>query len=259
MPTCPLSRLYGNLPCRDVRLGERVAGLVFDHRSGRVRGVELHSGETLDADAVVLATNHHAIPKWIPPQWLDRDSRFARLGGLESVPILGVHLSFDRPVMSDSHAAMLEGPLQWIFRKDDAGRTVHGVISAARDWTDRPKDQMLEQFERQVRGTLPEARNAKLDRGLVVIERRATFSPRPGVDRLRPPQAPPADGIPNLFLAGDYTQTGWPATMEGAVRSGYLAADAILGRDRESTFLADDLPVQWPARSLSRVARRSGR
>jgi squalene-associated FAD-dependent desaturase len=259
MPTCPLSGLYRNLPCRDVRLGERAAGLVFDHASGRVRGVELQSGEALDADAVVLATNHHTIRKWIPAPWLDRDSRFAGLGSLESVPILGVHLSFDRPVMSDSHAAMLEGPLQWIFRKDAAGRTVHGVISAARDWTDRPKDLMLQEFERQVRGTFPEARDAKLDRGLVVIEQRATFSPRPGVDRFRPPQAPPADGIPNLFLAGDYTQTGWPATMEGAVRSGYLAADAILERGRGSTFLADDLPVQWPARSLSRALRHSAR
>jgi len=142
-----------------------------------------------------------------------------------------------------------------VFRKDAAGRSLHGVISAARDWLDLPKDEVLKQFEDQVRVTLPDARDAQLDRGVIVIEKRATFSPAPGVDRHRPPQAPPPGGVPNLFLAGDYTQTGWPATMEGAVRSGYLAADAILARtfnvrSRRGSFLVEDLRPQWPARLL---------
>jgi uncharacterized protein with NAD-binding domain and iron-sulfur cluster len=90
---------------------------------------------------------------------------------------------------------------------------------------------------------------------VIVIEKRATFSPSPGVERLRPPQAPDANGISNLFLAGDYTQSGWPATMEGAVRSGYLAADAVLARthlarSRRGSFLVEDLRPQWPARLL---------
>jgi uncharacterized protein with NAD-binding domain and iron-sulfur cluster len=101
------------------------------------------------------------------------------------------------------------------------------VISAAREWVDRPKDEMLRLFEQQVRAALPEAREAKLERGVVIIEKRATYSPSPGVDRYRPAQAPPPGGIANLFLAGDYTRTGWPATMEGAVRSGYNAAEAL--------------------------------
>src|SRR5437773_1274853 len=79
-------------------------------------------------------------------------------------------------------------------------------------------------------------------------------SPLPGVERFRPQQAPPPDGIENLYLAGDYTRTGWPATMEGAVRSGYLAADAVLARlspgETHRSFLVDDLPAQWPARLL---------
>jgi uncharacterized protein with NAD-binding domain and iron-sulfur cluster len=249
MPDCPLGELYRTLPIRDLRLGTRVAGLAFD--GDRVRGVELQSGESLAADAVVLATNYHALAKWIPLPWLERDSRFASLDKLESVPILGVHLWFDRPVMADSHAALLSGPLQWVFRKDHTGKSLHGVISAARDWVDRPKDEMLRQFEEQVRKTLPPARDAKLERGVVVIEKRATFAPTPGSDRHRPPQAPPPGGIANLFLAGDYTQTGWPATMEGAVRSGYLAADAVLGRGRDASFVVGDLPAQWPARLLS--------
>ncbi len=81
---------------------------------------------------------------------------------------------------------------------------------------------------------------------MIVIEKRATYAPLPGVDALRPAQGPAAGGIENLFLAGDYTKTGWPATMEGAVRSGYLAAEAILGEK----VLVDDLPVQWPARFM---------
>jgi len=114
---------------------------------------------------------------------------------------------------------------------------------------------MLALFERQVRETFVEARQAKLLRGVIVIEKRATFSPMPGIDLIRPGQAPPQNGgIENLYLAGDYTQTGWPATMEGAVRSGYLAADAIVEKYSPATsrrsLLVPDLPVQWPARWL---------
>jgi squalene-associated FAD-dependent desaturase len=249
IPDAPLGELYRSLPIRDLRLGVRAAGLAFE--GDKLRGVELASGEVLEADAVVLATNHHAVARWVPPEWLGRDARFASLDRLESVPILGVHLWFDRPVLTESHAALVTGPLQWVFRKDATGRSLHGVISAARAWVDRPKDEMLAQFEQQVRATLPAARDAKLERGVIVIEKRATFAPSPGVDRHRPSQAPPPGGVPNLYLAGDYTQTGWPATMEGAVRSGYLAADAVLRRSGTDSFVVPDLPAQWPARLLS--------
>jgi len=232
-----------------VRLGARVAGLRFAGRS--VVGVELHGGDVLPADAVVLATGHHTARRLVPDDLAAADERFRISSALEDVPILGVHLWFDRPVLTESHAALLGGPLQWVFRKDAGGRSLHGVISAARDWVDRPKDEMLAQFERQVRQTLPAAREAKLERSVIVIEKRATFSPSPGVDRFRPPQAPPPGGVANLFLAGDYTQTGWPATMEGAVRSGYLAADAILSRAGRDSFVVRDLHTQWPARLLS--------
>ena len=244
LPNCPLSRLYETLPCRDVRLGTRVAELNFSNQ--RVIGVTLQDGERLPADIVVLGTNHHALQRWIPSELFKIDRRFAGLDRLQNVPILGVHLWFDRPVMSDSHAALVTGPLQWIFRKDETGSQIHGVISAARAWVGRDKDEMLCEFESHVRRVLPGAADAKLLRGVVVIEKRATYSPLPGVDRLRPSQSPDSSGIQNLFLAGDYTQTGWPATMEGAVRSGYLAAQAIMGK----SFLVPDLPIQWPARIL---------
>jgi uncharacterized protein with NAD-binding domain and iron-sulfur cluster len=179
------------------------------------------------------------------------DERFRHLDRLESVPILGVHLWFDRPVLADSHAALVEGPLQWLFRKDESGLQLHGVISAARDWVGRSKEECLALFEQQIRATFPAARKAKLLRGVVVVEKRATFAPTPGIERLRPDQAPPADGIENLYLAGDYTRTGWPATMEGAVRSGYRAAEAILVRIRAAQdIVVPDLSRQWPARWL---------
>jgi squalene-associated FAD-dependent desaturase len=254
VPRCPLSQLYDSFSSHShgvhARLGARVESIRFEEL--RAAGVNLAGGESLPADAVVLATNYHSVQRWVPAELAKTDSRFVGLDQLESVPILGAHLWFDRPVLAEPHAALISGPLQWLFRKDAAGAAVHGVISAAREWVGRPKEQALQLFEQQVRSVLPAAREAKLLRGVIVIEKRATFAPVPGVDRLRPPQAPPPAGIASLYLAGDYTATGWPATMEGAVRSGYLAAERLLEdlMHQPQPFLQPDLPVQWPARIL---------
>jgi zeta-carotene desaturase len=252
LPACPLGELYAKAPCADLRLSTRVGEIVFD--GNRAKGVLLQNGERIDADVVVLATNHHAVQRWIPEHLQRTDARFAGLEKLESVPILGAHLWFDQPIMRESHAALVKGPLQWLFRKDAEGRVLHGVISASRQWVNVPKEESLRQFEAQVRSLFPAARNAKLVRGLIVIEKRATFSPSPGSDALRPEQAPAEGGVANLFLAGDYTKTEWPATMEGAVRSGYRAADAVLRYSAAGNkpFLVADLHVQWPGRLLSR-------
>ncbi len=216
----------------------------------RAVAVEL-AGETLKADAIILAVNYPALEKWIPVELSQQDSRFAGLDQLQSVPILGAHLWFDRPILSTPHAALMAGPMQWLFRKPESdGRAVHGVISAARDWVQRPKDECLQLFTQQIQNTFPAAKNAKLERGVIVVEKRATFSPTPGVDRIRPMQSPPPGGIQNLFLAGDYTRTNWPATMEGAVRSGYLAAEAAL--NKPGTFIVPDLTPQWPARLIAK-------
>ena len=248
VPTVPLSRLYDTHPCPDVRLGVRVDGL--EYSGPAVTGVRLAGGEVLPADVVVLATNHHAVRRWVPDDLTATDARFAGLDQLSSVPILGVHLLFDRPVLPESHVALLDGPLQWLFRKDADGRAIAGVISAARDWERKPKAESLAAFAAQVNAAL--GTDAKLVRGTIVVERRATFAPLPGVDRLRPEQAPPPGGIANLFLAGDYTRTGWPATMEGAVRGGYKAADAVLAGVGvgHASFVVPDLKPQWPARLM---------
>ncbi|MGD0387625.1 MAG: hydroxysqualene dehydroxylase HpnE [Tepidisphaeraceae bacterium] len=245
-PNCPLGELYGRLPCQDVRLAARMTGIRFEE--SRAVGIEL-AGEFLPADAVILAVNYPALEKWVPPELANQDSRFTGLSRLQSVPILGAHLWFDRPVISTPHGALLGGPLQWLFQKPGTdGSAVLGVISAARDWLQQNSEESLDLFTQQIRRTFPAAGNAKLLRGSIIIEKRATFSPAPGIDRFRPAQSPPPNGIGGLFLAGDYTQTGWPATMEGAVRSGYLAAGAVLGQPE--AFLVPDLPPQWPARLI---------
>jgi len=230
----------GHLSCRDPQ-----------QRGFWLKRNRIGLGEVLGADVVILATNFHAVMRWVPAEIARNDSRFAGLEKIQTTPILGAHLWFDRPVMNENHLAFLKGPLQWLFKKDAEGKAVHGVISAARAWVDIPREEALKQFEQQVRQTLAAARDAKLLRGVIVIEKRATFAPLPGVDRLRPPQAPPPGGIENLFLAGDYTLSGWPATMEGAVRSGYLAADGVMALGTATgTFLVSDLPRQWPARLI---------
>ncbi len=257
VPTVPLSQLYGEHPVPDTRLGTRVDQICF--AGTRAVGVKLQNGQEIAADVVVLATNHHAVQKWIPAELAAADVRFAFLDQLQSVPILSVHLEFDRPVLNEPHAAFTQGPLQWLFRKDDAGKILAGVISAARDYVGRPKEECLKEFEQQVRQILPQAKDANLVYGSMVIEKRATFAPLPGIDRLRPLQVPSQDGIQDLYLAGDYTQTGWPATMEGAVRSGYMVADAVIARLHKTSrplisaglaFLVPDLSSQWPARFL---------
>jgi zeta-carotene desaturase len=254
LPVCPLGKLYASFPGKDVRMGIRTQGVRI--QNGAAVGVDLQSGESLAADAVVLAVHHANAVRQLPADLAAGDARFVAMQELTDVPILGAHLWFDRPILDVSHTGLIDGPLQWLFRKDESGSAVHGVISAAREWLDRAREEAAEQFARQIRSTFAAARGAKLLRHTIVIEKRATFSPLPGSDAHRPETSPPssaAGGIQNLYLAGDYTRTGWPATMEGAVRSGYLAAEAILaahGKPRK--YVVADLSPQWPARLLAR-------
>jgi len=116
------------------------------------------------------------------------------------------------------------------------------VISASYGLVEKSRQEIIDLCWREVQDALPAARTAQLVKSTVVKEVAATFSPAPGCDRLRPGAHSP---LPNLYLAGDWTDTGWPATMEGAVRSGYLAAEAILADDGQpSALLRDDLPAQ---------------
>jgi len=179
---------------------------------------------------------------------------FSNLSKLQTSPITGVHLWFDRPVMSEPFLTLLDSTTQWVFNKtqlygegaENGGQYLQLVISASYNLTQRSRQEIIGQCIDELREVLPATREAVMVKGTVVKEMCATFSPAPGSDRWRPGQASPLAG---LFLAGDWTATGWPSTMEGAVRSGYLAAEAILFHTGASrTFLKPDLQPEGLAR-----------
>lgn len=180
----------------------------------------------------------------------------AGVNRLQPAPITGVHLWFDREITPLPHAVLTGRLSQWLFRRalaagEPAGEAYYQVvISASRALATESREQIIEQVVDDLRAVFPEARDANLLRGRVVTEHEAVFSPVPGVDRLRPAARTP---VKNLFLAGDWIQTGWPATMEGAVRGGYLAAEAVLSAaNRPARVVADNLPRSAIAKILIR-------
>jgi squalene-associated FAD-dependent desaturase len=156
---------------------------------------------------------------------------------LDHSPITGVHLWFDREVTNLPHATLLDRTIQWMYNKD-GGRYLQLVVSASRDLTPLPRNEIIDIAIGDLRLYFPRVKDAKLVKAHVVKEQRATFSAAPETESLRPATQ---TAIPNLFLAGDWTRTGWPATMEGAVRSGYIAAEAVAkAAGRPATFLRPD-------------------
>jgi len=157
---------------------------------------------------------------------------------LEHSPITGVHLWFDREIMTLPHATLLDRTMQWVFNKD-RGRYLQLVVSASRDLTPLARGEIIDMAIGDLRLYFPKVKDAKLLKAHVVKEQRATFSAAPETESLRPT---PEAGLPKAFLAGDWTRSGWPATMEGAVRSGYLAAEAVAqAAGRPARFLVPDL------------------
>ncbi|MBS1856886.1 MAG: FAD-dependent oxidoreductase [Acidobacteria bacterium] len=156
----------------------------------------------------------------------------------EHSPITGVHLWFDREITTLPHATLLDRTMQWMFNKD-RGRYLQLVVSASRDLTPLGRNEIVDIAIGDLRLFFPRVKDAVLVKSHVVKEQRATFSAAPDTEALRPG---PASAIPNLFLAGDWTRTGWPATMEGAVRSGYIAAEAVAkAAGRPEKFLLPDI------------------
>jgi hypothetical protein len=178
----------------------------------------------------------------LPPNLIDQEPYFANLRRLEISPITSVHLWYDRDVLGVAHAVLVGCSGQWVFNRGAAAPGqfyVQVVVSAARQFRGLGHDEVQRRITTELGQLFPAARTATLLRARVVTEHAATFSAVAGVDRWRPPQASP---LRNLFLAGDWTATGWPATMEGAVRSGYLAAAGVLRRSgRPERLLQPDL------------------
>ena len=185
-----------------------------------------------------------------------------QLSHFTSSPITGIHLWFDREITTLENAVLLDRTIQWMFNKsrihqrdrvphisplleDVGGKTVGSylelVVSSSKSLVDKSKSEIEELALRELAEFFPQVREAKLVKSTVIKEVHATYSPAPGLDQYRPPNQTP---WPRLFLAGDWTATGWPATMEGAVRSGYLAAEALTSASgAKRDFLVPDLPA----------------
>ena len=235
VPSVPLGRLYGAeligwLEQHGVEHRELRAVRQLDIDGDRVVRLDLRQGTSLEADWYISAVPFDRLLDLLPGAVADADPYFANLRKLETSPITSVHAWFDRPATPLPHVVLIDSDLQWVFNR---GETNPGeyylqvVVSAARQFRGLGRDEVERRVVDELRRLFPALAPAALLRARVVTEHAATFSAVPGVDRWRPPQGSP---LRNLLVAGDWTRTGWPATMEGAVRSGYLAAEALLER-----------------------------
>jgi len=270
IPSVPLGDLYGG--CREAIEGRggvvrtRATVRALRIAGGRVAAAVLDDGAEITADCYLSAVPHELLLELLPSEVVAAEPVFSGLRQLRSSPITGVHLWLDRVVTQEPYLALLDRTTQWIFNKtklyessvgalprlqdaapsSGAAQYLQLVISASYDLVEKSRQEIVDLCWREVREALPAARDAQLLKSTVVKEVAATFSPAPGCDRLRPGSCSP---LPNLYLAGDWTATGWPATMESAVRSGYLAAESILAADgRPKSLLCEDLPAEGLAR-----------
>jgi zeta-carotene desaturase len=233
IPAVPLGELYAPEAWKrmsNVRLNLRTPVDRVVLENGSVQAVEA-LGERRTADYYISAVPFERLPPIAPDLGIDLD-------GFEHSPITGIHLWFDRSLTQLPHATLLDRTIQWMFNKS-GGRYLQLVVSASRSLVDMSRADVIELAVRELAEFFPRAGEAKIEKAHVVKEVRATFSAKPGLEQLRPGSA---TKIPNFFLAGDWTRCGWPATMEGAVRSGYLAAEGVTsaaGRPRK--FLIPDI------------------
>jgi squalene-associated FAD-dependent desaturase len=218
VPAVPLGELYSEKAWSEypeVKIRERCSAQQMQIVEGRVACLGTNEGP-VNADAYVLAVPFERIATIAAGLSLD-------LTPFSHSPITGIHLWFDRQITDLPHATLLDRTIQWMYNKD-SGKHVQLVVSASRSLTQMSREDVIALAMKELQEFFPRVSEAKLERAHVVKEVRATFSAAPNLEGKRPPQATP---IPNLFLAGDWTRSGWPSTMEGAVRSGYMAAEAV--------------------------------
>jgi len=223
-----------------VETGSAVTG--FERRpDGRVTRV--HAGAAAwDVDAAIVAVPWRQAMRLLPDVVPPADERL--LGS----PITAVHMWFDRDVIDLPHAVLVGRVSQWVFRGEAPGHC-QVVISASRGLLGGDRGRLVETVAAEVREVFPAARGAMLREAKVVTDPTAVLSVRPGVEAARPCTC---TSLPNLFLAGDWTATGWPSTMEGAVRSGRLAAESLLAwSGRRTTAVVPDLRRSWLTRLLT--------
>jgi squalene-associated FAD-dependent desaturase len=253
--TAPLSAVHGDggrraLERALVRVLIRAPVRRISIGSSWPLSVDLDAGR-LDADAVVVAVPHDRAGDLLPPGAIDRP--IDRLG---FAPIVNVHVVLDRAVTTLPFAAVVGSPVQWVFDRTGPSGLERGqylaisLSGADREIGERTED-LRARFLPALAELFPRARDARVERFFVTREPHATFRQSPGTAALRPG---PRTRVPGLFLAGAWTDTGWPATMEGAVRSGLAAARAVLGM-RAGHRPSTDVP---PGRAADGIVSFSG-
>jgi len=228
--TVPLARVHAEPAAAALEAaGARIAlrSRIARIEIGRDGAAVWVDGERVACDAVVLATPHEDAAALVP---VEAGVDSAAWKGLGAAPIVNLHVVFERRVTDLPFLAGIGTPLQWIFDRSEASGLARGQylavsLSAADEWVGRSQEELRAVFLPAFEALLPGARGAKVERFFVTCERDATFRQAPGTAHLRPPQATRS---PRLALAGAWTATGWPATMEGAVRSGVAAARHLL-------------------------------
>ena len=251
IPTVPLTDLYSTagdyIRGRDGDIQLRVG--VESFRADDSGVVVMANGQERRFDFLVIAVPFDVLGRLLPND-PSSSPLAAELSQFSTSPITGIHLWFDRQISDLDHAVLLDRTIQWMFHKSRLiesrennsgnGSYVEVVVSCSRSLVEKSKPEIIEMALKEAQEFFPASREAKLLKSTVIKEVHATYSARPGIDQYRPK---PATAWPRVFLAGDWTATGWPATMEGAVRSGYLAAEALaLSTGERLNYLVPDLP-----------------
>jgi zeta-carotene desaturase len=256
LPSIPLSDLYGSaaeyIRARGGQVLLRSAVTAIGPKQSSV-GVLSSAGEQ-QFDCVIVAAPFQSVASLLPADASAAPIK-EQLKFLEGSPITGIHLWFDREITALPHAVLLDRTIQWMFhkskfheRKENASREDAGngsyvelVVSASKSLVQKSREEILELAKRELAEFFPIVREAKVVKAAVIKEIYATYAILPGLDQHRPEAK---TQWPGIFLAGDWTATGWPATMEGAVRSGYLAAEALTERlGQRQKFVVADLPA----------------
>jgi len=225
VPAVPLGELHGEAAARligAVHLKSKVEAIEPRPTPGGGFDVVV-DGSRVPADLVIVAVPHETAADLVPERAVPGRDRWRGLG---ASPIVNVHVVYDRTVMDLPFAAAVDSPVQWVFDRTrisglDRGQYLASSVSAADAWIDTPTEKLRATFVPALERLFPAARQARITDFFVTRERRATFRQTPGSGALRPAAA---TRLPGLFLAGAWTDTGWPDTMEGAVRSGLNAA-----------------------------------
>ncbi|HWC76459.1 MAG TPA: hydroxysqualene dehydroxylase HpnE [Blastocatellia bacterium] len=209
-----------------ISTGSQIARLHI--KDGLSRAVDLKDGDEIEGDFFISAVTPEAFLQILPGDLRDRE--FSQLAQLESSPIVSINLWFDRPVTDRAFIGLLGTRIQWLFNKDAILRRggnsnqIALIISAARGFVNWTRETLVEMAITELNQLLPETRSARLVHSVIVKERDATISHSVESDKLRPAAG---TSISNLILAGDWTNTGLPATIESAVLSGNLAANLV--------------------------------